>query len=397
MAGRTLTRGGTAQGTAGNAAGKNAPAPAAFVPFIRASAEHRESVFDSGARAVSAAGTTDLGSIDIPPYGFLRGITLVVTGAGFVGGTFAEDGPWNILQNIMFGEPNGANINQFDTGYSLMLANKYGGYRHPMSTDPRSNPVFLTDAAGNFTFFLRLPFELSGRDALGSLPNQNSGATFKLRLVLASAATGTGVSNVYSALTTPGTVRVQAFMEAWDQPESNVGGMTNQTAPPANNTTQFWSATTYTTTAGFNQLRLNRIGNYCRNLILINRRAGNSRVNGDVDMPNPLTLYLDVRPLDTIERNNWTNQMWERTGMGGRAPAGSLVAGLAKEVAGGLDNGVWFYDFCHEFDQGLGRENRDLWLPTLGSSRVELQGLWGNAGALTVLTNDVAPVGSVFL
>lgn len=392
--GRTLTRGGTAQGTQGTS--RSGP-PAAMTPFIRASIEHRESMYDSGLKLLTNTGTQDLGSISLPAYGFLRGITLVVSGTGATGGTFTEDGPWNVLQNIMFGEPNGANILQFDTGYSLFLANKYGGYKFPGHTDPRSNPVYLQDAVGNFLFFLRLPFEISGRDGLGSLPNQNSGATFQLRMVLASASTGTGITNVYSALTLPPTVRVQAYAEEWDQPEGASGGVPNQTSPPANNTTQFWSATSYATSVGFNQLRLSRIGNYCRNLILINRRAGNSRANGEADVPNPTTLYLDVRPIDVMETNNWLSQMWERYGFGGRAAGGSLVAALAKETAGGLDNGVRVYDFLHDFDQGAGRENRDLWLPTLGSSRIEVQGNWTNAGTLTVLTNDVAPAGNVFL
>ena len=49
------------------------------------------------------------------------------------------------------------------------------------------------------------------------------------------------------------------------------------------------------------------------------------------------------------------------------------------------------------FDGLLGRENRDLWLPTLGSTRLEIQGSFANAGNLTVYTNDVAIAGSVFL
>ena len=51
----------------------------------------------------------------------------------------------------------------------------------------------------------------------------------------------------------------------------------------------------------------------------------------------------------------------------------------------------------HEFDGTLGRENRDLWLPTLGSSRLEWQFTAANAGTLTVYTNDVAIAGPVFM
>ena len=85
--------------------------------------------------------------------------------------------------------------------------------------------------------------------------------------------------------------------------------------------------------------------------------------------------------------------MWERSGYG-RAH-GSVTP--AADTPGGLDNGVFVYDFMHEFDGLFGRENRDGWLPTLGSTRLELQGTFGAAGTITVYTNDVAIAGNVFL
>jgi hypothetical protein len=161
------------------------------------------------------------------------------------------------------------------------------------------------------------------------------------------------------------------------------------------NTTQFWSSQQYNINAGQQTVRLTRVGNYIRNLIMVFRAASGTtqRVTNDAFMPDPTTLYLDTRPLDIIERNNWIQQMYERTGFGG-----ALAATVpAKDVAKGLDSGVWVYDFMHEFDGTLGMENRDLWLPTLGSTRLELQGSFGGAGVLTVLTNDVAIAGSVFI
>lgn len=383
------TAGGTAQGTTTR---DRAVVP--VVPFIRASAEHREPIMDVS-RALAATGAQDLGVFDVPAYGYMRSIVLVVTATGAVGGTLAEDGPFNILQNVALQEPNGATIAQFDTGYSLYLANKWGGYRDANGADPKSSPAYSQDAAGNFTFLLRIPVEISAREALGALPNQNSAANFKVRLSLGSGAAGAG--NTYSAITTQPTVRVRAYLEAWDQPEVQVAGQTNQVTPPALNTTQFWSAQTYNVGAGQQQIRLTRVGNYVRNLIFVLRRGGTSRANGHADMPDPATLYLDTRPLDVIERNNWLNQMYERTGFGGRAAGGALTGSVALDAAGGLDAGVFMYDFAHEFDNSLGRETRDLWLPTLGSSRLELQGSFAQAGTLTVLTNDVAVAGSVFL
>lgn len=379
------TTGGTAQTTRGRGGQTQQVVPT--VPFIRASAEHREPSGIDVSRLMTAA-DQDLGVLDIPAYGYVRSLVLLVQATGGAGTsvTAAEDGPWNVLKGLALTEPNGAIIHQFNTGYELYLAHKYGGYRSPEGADFKASPSYSAPAGatGNFQFMLRIPVELNLRDGLGSLPNQNAAATFKLRMTLA------GSTQVYGTVpTTLPTVRVRAFLEAWDQPEAATAGQTNQITPPAMNTTQFWSAQTYPVNVGQNTIRLTRVGNYIRNLILIQRRAGTSRVNGDADFFDPATLYLDTRPLDMIERWNWKHQMYERTGFGRN--------GIANEAASGLDNGVFVYDFAHEFDGNLGRENRDLWLPTLGSTRLELQGTSANAGTLTVLTNDVSVAGSVFL
>jgi hypothetical protein len=385
----TTTLGGTALTT--RQRGSNSQAPLPTVPFIRASAEHREPAGIDVSRQITAA-DTDLGVFDIPAYGYVRSIVLVVTATGGAGTavTASEDGPWNALKNIALTEPNGAVIQQFNTGYDCYLANKWGGYRVNDGADFKASPTYsaVGSTTGNFTYMLRIPVELNMRDALGSLPNQNAAATFKLRLTQAASA------SVYGTVpTTLPTLRVRAYLEAWDQPETQSAGQANQITPPAMNTTQFWSSQTYNVNAGQQTIRLTRVGNYLRDLIFILRRGGTSRANGHLDMPDPTTLYLDTRPLDIVERNNWLHQMYERTGFGGAV--GATVPAL--DAPQGLDAGVFVYDFMHEFDGSLGRENRDLWLPTLGSTRLEVQGTFANAGTLTVLTNDVAIAGSVFI
>lgn len=390
------TAGGTQQGT--GARGRNAqPNVVPIVPFIRASAEHREPCGIDVSRLLLASGAQDLGVFDISAYGYVRNIVLVVTGTGATGTpTFAEDGPFSVLQNVALTEPNGAIIAQFNSGYDLFLANKWGGFANVVGADPRMAPTTATDATGNFTFVLRIPLELSQRDGLGSLPNQNAAATFKLRMSLASGA-ASGV--LYgTAPTLQPTVRVVAYLEAWDQPEVSAAGMTNQTTPPAMNTTQFWSTQVFNVSAGFQTIRLTRVGNYIRNLIIIQRRAAGTRVNGQADWPDPIWLYLDARPLDNVSKALWQETMYRRSGFGGRAQGavGPFTA-LAADSAGGQDSGVFVYDFCHEFNGTIGQENRDLWLPTLGSTRLEFQGTWAQSGVMTVLTNDVAIAGSVFV
>lgn len=389
------TSGGTAQSRR-PASGSSNQAVAAVVPFIRASAEHREPAGIDVSRILTAA-DQDLGVFDIPAYGYARSIVLLVTAAGGTGGspavTAVEDAPWSTLKNIALTEPNGATLSQFDTGYGAYLATKWGGYRDSIGADPKASPLFSAIGATftGYSFLLRIPIELNLRDGLGSLPNQNAAATFKLRMSLSAVA---GIVSGTLPTTLP-TVRVRAYLEAWDQPEVQTAGATNQLTPPAMNTTQFWSYQSYTVNAGMNTIRFTRVGNYIRNLAMVLRRAGTSRVNGEADLltADPVTVYLDTRPLDIIEPNNWVNQQWERTGFGGAV--GATIP--AKDAAAGIDNGVRTYDFMHEFDGTLGRENRDLWMPTLGSTRFELQFTAANAGTLMVYTNDVAIAGPVFM
>jgi hypothetical protein len=373
-----------------------APAPArgragdrqviATVPFIRASGEHVEPAGLDIQRTMTAS-AQDLGVFDVPAYGFLRALSVVVTATGGVGAATAhEDAPFNVLQNIALTEPNGAQISAFNTGFDLYLAHKWGGYGFIVGADPKSSPVYsAVDAAGNFSFLLRLPVELNARDGLGSLPNQNAAATFKLRLTLAASTT---VYTTPPATTLP-TVRIRVFQHAWDQPNPSDGNAANQTAPPAVNTTQFWSTQVYTVNAGSNTIRLTRVGNYLRNIILVLRRGGTSRTTGHSDFPDPATVLLDARPTEILERNILLHQMHERTGFGGQ--------GRALDAAQGLNAGVFVRDFTHDFNGALGMENRDLWQPTLGSTRYEIQGSFPNAGTLTVITNDVAVAGSVFM
>lgn len=407
----TMNAGGTAGGTTQATQGRGAPANAMpTTPFVRASQLHRESAGVDVSRAMTTS-LQDLGAFPIPAYGFLRSLVLLVTtttGAG-TGVTLAADGPFNALQNILLQEPNGATIVQFNSGYDLFLAQKYGGYRY--SNDARSSPAYSVNIGSgmNFSFLLRIPLEINVRDALAALPNQNAAATFQLRLSLAA------VGTVFAGtLTTPPTVRIRVFAEEWDQPELSSEGAQNQTTPPAMNTTQFWSVQQFAVNAGSLNVRLTRMGNYLRMLIFLFRDGSgvrpvgaNAFVPGSTTVqagpgatqywPNPITLYWDTRPQDLIETYNLAQQIYERYGYGGQFGTIGATAAPALDSPGGLDSGVFPYDFAHEFKGQVGFELRDLWLPTLGSTRLEIGGTWGAAGTLYVLTNDVAVAGNVFL
>ena len=391
---------GSAGGTQASASNGRQQAPAAVVPFVRASHEYYAAPFYTVSQLLGA-GSVDLGSIDIPAYGYLRSLLVKVSATGAVAGTLSDDAPFSLLQNIYVNEPNGATIYQATSGFNTYLENKYGGYRY--AGDPTADPYFSKDTAGNFTFYLRIPLEINNRDALGALPNQNAAASYKLRMSLASTAEGN--TNLYtSAPTTAPTVTVNVYAESWDQPEVSTNGQSNQTTPPAMNTTQFWSEQVFAITAGQQTLRQSRVGNYFRNLIYILRDADGARIGTEAGFPNPATLFWDTRPFFQADAQLWQRYMFERTGYGYAAGATAGTTPLvpsAAPTANRLDAGVYVFDMTHEFTGKLGFENRDLWVPTLSSTRWEVQGNFPTGtpapASWMVLTNDVSTAGNVFL
>jgi len=356
---------------------------ATVVPFVRASGEAREQGNVDTNKQITAS-DQNFGTFDLPANGYLSGLMILVeaTGGTGAGATGTEDAPWNALKNVSIQEPAGATIPFFNSGYDLMIANKFGGYW--FANDPRQSRVFsaITATGGNFTFILRIPLALNVREALGALPNQDAASTFKFKADLAKS---TDIYATPPATTLP-SVRLRAWCEEWEQPEEATANVPNQTTPPGMNTTQFWTSVPYQVTAGVNKTRLTRMGNYVRNFIFILRRAGTSRANGEADWPTQTTLWFDKRPKDIVDVNVWRHQVYERYGYFGTA-----------DTAGAPENGVYPYDFAHDFNGKVGQENRDLWLETIGSSRVEVEGSYANAGTLTVLFNDVSVAGNIFL
>jgi hypothetical protein len=382
------TGGGTNQSQA--AGGKGG-----LIPFVRASAEHSESTgYDVSTLMTTSVQT--LPDITVPAYGFLRSIVLWVTttaGTGATSATLTEDSPFNALQNLILQEPNGAQICNFPSGYDLYLANKFGGYRY--SNDARNSFNFsktLGTSAG-FSFLLRVPIEVCNRDALGSLPNQNSGALFRLKLNL------NNIASVFGGTVPAGpTVRIRAYAEEWDQPEDSTDGVANQTNPPAVNTTQYWSRQDFPVNSGSANIRLTRMGNYLRNIIFVFRSGAASRATNDTFFPDPATIYYDTRPLDSLARGQFLDRQMEKYGYILSLGQTGAAAGTALAVDGGgtRENSVWPYDFCHEFANAVGAENRSLWLPTWSSTRFEIGGTWGGSGTLSVLTNDVTIADNVW-
>ena len=373
-----------ATGKAGG--GKKASMP--MVPFTRAAKRHVEPFQDFS--QIISANTVALGPFDIPAYGYMRNIIILAQatgGSSNVTVTTAEDSPWIAIQDLQLSDVNGAPIWGPCSGYDLYLHNKYGGYE--FSTEPKLNPSFAAlatgaSASGNFAFSLKIPVEINLRDSLGSLANQNASSTYKIKL------TQNSTTGIYGAtppnLVLP-TIRWRMFLEAWSQPPNqDLKGREQLTVPPAHGTTQYLSKYTANIASGAQTVRWARVGNYIRMVIFVDRRSGSTRANGEADFPDPTQIFWDTRLLHNSTKTIWRDSVKYCYGYT-----------AALEAANGPDNGVFPYQWADEFDGKVGHELRDGWLPTLQSTRLELQGSFASATALDLITNDVAPSGEIFV
>jgi len=355
-------------------------APAVLVPFTRSAFEHREAFLD--VQQALGSSTVPIGPIDVPAYGFMRGIWVEITATGGTGtaAVAQPDAPFSVLDNVQVNDVNGAPIVGPVSGYELYAINKYGGY-FGHNGDPKRLADFQgVQTSGNFSQLLYIPIETNGRDALGAIANLNGASTFKMRLDIAPTA------RIYSTLPTGlPTLRVRAWLDAWSQPpQADLRGNPQATTPPAHGTTSYWSKQVFNISTGYQSLKNQRVGNYIRDLIFIYRDA--SGVRNTLNFPAPLEVYWDSRLMKSLMPITWRGDMAHKGGFTGTA-----------ETAGAVDTGVFVEDYMHEFDGRYGFELRDGWLPTVQSTRLEFNGTFGAPGTLTVLTNDISPVGDVFV
>lgn len=335
-----------------------------LVHFTKVAKEHTEDVFD-----VSKVFTTaqqNLGTFEVPAFGFLRALILKVDATGGTGtvAVYQGDAPFNAIASLEVDDTNGQPFYGPVSGYDAYLIHKW---LSPVPSDPKASPVYVAPTtAGNFSYLLRLPIEISPRDGLGSLSNLNSAATYKVKVIMADQGT------VYSTVpTTLPTLRVRCWAEEWTEPLSTdqLGNPAEQ-APPALGVTQEFSTQDIAVNAGSFNPRLTRMGNTIRNWLLVTR--DNTGTRQDNILADPINLMFDTRSLKNLHQDHLKQAMFERS-----------------PINYSRDTGVYLIDFCHDFDGAIGMELRDLWLQTTPGSRVELWGSNWGAGTLHVITNDV--------
>lgn len=370
-------------GEGSNAQGGSGPQ----LPFTSSARRHREQMAIANATFLLTGAGTVIPEQAIPAYGFLRGLWLrVATSVAGSGGGAASsaDGPFNFFGPISVTDPDGAPIYSVNSGYTAYIIHKYGGYLTGNGiTDPKLDNFFsgVNATTGAFQFQLWIPLEITKRNGLGVLPNTDSGKQYKLNIATNPSTT---VFATPPATTLP-TLTISVFLDTWTQPaQQDVLGRTLTRVPPLVGTTQYWSRQSIPVNAGqSNGQTFGRVGNIVRGWIFIYRNAAGVR-QAAANWLQTATLYRDGYNYDVIDVNNWLNEI-------------ALYYGLnaAADTAGGFDTGVWPYMFIFDLAGVAGNELRGQYWPTLQSSRIELDGTYGVAGTLEVLTNDIAPTGDL--
>lgn len=337
------------------------------LPFVAGAHEHCELAFTRTFTPGTTVQRTD--PIDIPASGYITSVFLEVVCTGGAGGTAAADAPWNMLTDITLLDVNGGTIVGPIDGYALMVANLIGGW-NGVHNNPADSPWFV-GTAPNMAFYLRVPVEITHKDALGALVNQNTSANYKLSFGINTIANITSV-----AWTTAPTVTVRGWLEAWTLPApvSSKGDPQAQ-VPPALGTGQYVSVQgpRATVAAGFTA-PWTRLGNYIRALGIITRDG--SGVRQDTALPDPLNFNWDGMLIKTIGQRVLQQQFYER------------VAGTFTRPTG-----VWALPFNYMGDYpGLGNDTPAGWIPTSQSSRISLDGTAAIAGTVQFITVEVAPV-----
>lgn len=347
------------------------------VPFVRAATQQTlPGGLDKSVALATSSRQVDVA--EIPATGWLRGVWVLVEATGGVAGlaTVAAkgDAPWSVIDSVTLTDPAGNQIFGPLSGYSIYLANFAGGYG--FNVNPTNYGAYsAVTAAGNFSFLLYIPVEASERDGYGSLPNQDSSAAYRLTINQAAS------SAVYSTApdTLPTAVRYRTWAEVWTQPTpTSVGGLPQAQQPPGAGTTQYWTREINPVVSGNNSLRVKRVGNLFRTMILVARDTSGDRM-ADTDLPDPIRLI-------------WDNLTLTDEGRALRFGKQVNQYGVADSV---LPAGVLIYSYSHDIDGKPGGELRNGLLGTTPATRFQIEGSFGAAGSLEVIINDIQPVGGL--
>ena len=367
------------------------------IPFTRA-ARKKSALLTQFPNTTLATTVTSLSPVQVIAAGYLKRIKLTVTGTTSGNSAtvaFNADGPFNIITQFFFNQPNGASIIQPIEGFDLFALNKYGAF-NTGTFDPLSDPSYFATTGsgatgGSFNFTLYVPIEVDARDGLGALANMAANQSYLLQFSLNT------IANLYStAPTTAPVISIVATMEYYSAPAAMTPATATSPAQPQQvaptpigslNLIQVQQPPINPSSA--QKLQIVNMGNVVRFFIFILRNS--SGVRTETDWP----ASVNIKFLGDVMFYKTKQQWILEQALGYRLFAGKSAAPTLNS----LDNGVYVLtDFMTDGGAGDGvvsaSNSRDIWLPTQSSTLLEFEALtaWGSgASTLKILQNCINP------
>lgn len=356
-------------------------------PFVTGTRTLESEVYTQ--TVTQTTGTQSLTPYEFQVDGYLSGalIRVTATTAGNAAATaFNADGPFNVLQSVIVEDIGGKQILGPLDGWKLYVLNRFGGF--VFNPDAKANTVYtVTTGAGatggSYRFVLRVPIQVRRRDAMGSLPNRNASATFKLKITLNT------IASVYStAPTNAASLNVQIQQHGWATSDNrDYKGNAVSPTPNGVGSLLYTDVETIQLSAGaFNQ-RMATFGGLLRLLVFELRDSTGSRAQGETDWPSLFEIEVDKVKMYSRSVVTWDHLMSEDYGL--NATAESTTATNTKL------NGVKVLHWLDDFGLQPGAENGFRYQPITPSTAVQLSGSIGGAGAhtLAITKNYMSPVG----
>lgn len=309
-----------------------------------------------------------------------------VTAANAAATAFNADGPMIALQSVVFEDIGGKQILGPITGWNLYVLNRFGGFVY--NADVKANATYsVTTGAGatggSFNFTMPLPIQVRKRDGMGSLPNRNASATFRLKVTV-----NTTTAIYSTAPTTPGTLTVRVEQQGWatsDQRDYKGNGA----APTPNGvgSLMYTDIESIVLSAGQFTQRMGNYGGQTRLWAFELRDSVGSRAQGETDWPSLFEIEIDKVKCYSRTVNTWDTIMSEDYGLSATAEA--VATGNTKL------NGVKVIHWLDDFGLQPGAENSFRYQPITPNTAIYLSGTIGGAGAhtLNVMKNYMSAVG----
>lgn len=309
-----------------------------------------------------------------------------VTAGNAANVAFQEDGPFIALQSVVFEDIGGKQILGPITGWNLYVLNRFGGFVY--NADVKANTTYSVTTGsgatgGSFSFTLPLPIQVRRRDGMGSLPNRNASATFRLKLTVNTSAA------IYStAPTNAGTLTVSIQQQGWATSD-NRDYKGNMVAPTPNGvgSLMYTDVESIVLSAGQFTQRMGNYGGLTRLWAFELRDSTGSRAQGESDWPSLFEIEIDKVKVYSRSVNTWDHIMSEDYGLNATTEAVNAANTKLK--------GVKVIHWLDDFGLQPGAENSFRYQPITPNTAIYLSGTIGGSGAhtLNVLKNYMSAVG----